>query len=134
MHINKKLIALSTALTIALSGCGGSGEFSDTDPSAGMVTGVLADGAIGNAEYKCGSTTGFTNVKGEFTCPAGSEVNFYYGNFHIGGVSKLPTDKIVLIQDGLDVPRANTQNADVVKLAIFLQSLDNNSNHDDGIF
>ncbi|NOQ32234.1 MAG: BspA family leucine-rich repeat surface protein, partial [Helicobacteraceae bacterium] len=122
------------AVAIALSGCGGSGEFSDTDPSAGLVTGQLADGAIGNAEYKCASTVGFTDKEGYFTCPIGSEVNFYYGNFHIGGVSKLPSDKIVLIQDGLDVPRANTQNVDVVKLAIFLQSLDKNGDHSDGIF
>lgn|GEM_PF-5013925 len=122
----KTNILLSTLMAMFLVGCSSNGEVT--------VTGVLADGAIGNASYECGSTTGFTNVKGEFTCPAGSRVDFYYGNIRLGGVATLPSDKIVLIQDILGVSRTNTEDAAVARLAVFLQSMDNDANHANGIF
>ena len=127
---NKKAFNLGLIFSsILLSGCGGgSGETSQT------VTGILADGAIGNARYECGGTTGFTNREGEFTCPVGSSVEFFFGNIKLGGVSQLPDDKIVLIQDVLDVQRSDVENEKVTKLAIFLQSLDEDNNHDNGIF
>lgn len=131
MKINKQLSILSVVTMIALSGCSQSDGHNQSGES---VTGVFADGAIGNAEYKCGSTTGFTNVKGEFTCPVGSKVDFYYANFHIGGVTTLPSDKIILIQDALDVPRAHTYDENVIRLAVFLQSLDKDEDHSNGIF
>jgi len=128
--LNKTILALSTVTAISiLSGCGGgNGGTSQT------VTGVLADGAIGNARYECAGTTGFTNRAGEFTCPVGSSVEFFFGNIKLGGVSELPSDKIVLIQDVLDVQRSDVENEKVAKLAIFLQSLDEDNDHDNGIF
>ena len=126
---NKKKLSMGLIFSsILLSGCGGNGGTSQT------VTGVLADGAIGNARYECGGTTGFTNREGEFTCPVGSSVEFFFGNIKLGGVSQLPDDKIVLIQDVLDVERSDVENEKVTKLAIFLQSLDEDSDHDNGIF
>ena len=127
--VNKVILSLSAVTAISiLSGCGGNGGTSQT------VTGVLADGAIGNARYECSGTTGFTNREGEFTCPVGSSVEFFFGNIKLGGVSQLPDDKIVLIQDVLDVERSDVENEKVTKLAIFLQSLDEDSDHDNGIF
>ena len=127
--VNKVILSLSAITAILLSGCGGgSGETSQT------VTGILADGAIGNARYECGGTTGFTNREGEFTCPVGSSVEFFFGNIKLGGVAELPSDKIVLIQDVLDVQRSDVENEKVARLAIFLQSLDEDSDHDNGIF
>ncbi len=135
MKINKKIISISATLVVMFSAC------SDYDviaegavPAVAMETGILADGAIGNARYTCGSTTGFTNVNGEFNCPVGSRIDFFYGNFRIGGIDKLPSDKIVLIQDALGISRGDTNNPDVVRLAVLLQSLDKNSDHSDGIF
>ena len=125
--LKKSILTLSTITSILLTGCGSGGNTLS-------VTGVLADGAIGNASYKCGTTTGFTNVKGEFTCPVGSSVDFFYGNIKLGGVTKLPSDKIVLIQDVLHVSREKVNDESVTRMAVFLQSLDKNSNHDDGIF
>jgi len=124
MKISKKLVTLSVAIALALSGCGQSGEFSNA-PST--VTGILADGVIGNATYKCSGTVGSTNRKGEFTCPVGSRIDFYYGNVKLGGVATLPSDNIVLIQDVLSVDRAETSNPNVLRLARFLQSLDDGS-------
>jgi len=54
--IKKKILALSTITAIALSGCGSGG--SSSGGGTPTVTGVLADGAIGNASYECGTTTG----------------------------------------------------------------------------
>ena len=126
---NKKALSMGLIFSsILLSGCGGNGGTSQT------VKGILADGAIGNARYECGGTTGFTNREGEFTCPVGSSVEFFFGNIKLGGVSELPSDKIVLIQDVLDVQREDVENEKVTKLAIFLQSLDEDSDHDNGIF
>ena len=120
MKINKKLLTLSSAILIALSGC-------SHNNTTSTVTGILADGVIGNATYKCSATTGSTNTEGEFTCPVGSRVDFYYGNIKLGGVATLPSDNIVLIQDVLSVDRAETSNPNVLRLARFLQSLDDGS-------
>ncbi len=128
--LKKSILTLSAVTAIALSGCGGDGGTFENQ----TVTGVLADGAIGNASYECGTTTGFTNVKGEFTCPVGSSVDFYYGNIKLGGVSTLPSDKIVLIQDVLDINRSDVNHSVVTRLAVFLQSMDNDSNHSNGIY
>lgn len=126
----KSLVTLSTITALALTGCGSGGSSNQPD----TVTGVLADGAIGNASYECGTTTGFTTADGKFTCPTGSSVDFYYGNIKLGGVSTLPSDKIVLIQDVLDINRSDVNNSVVTRLAVFLQSMDNDSNHSNGIF
>ena len=121
---------LSIALGIALSGCGGGDSSTETTQS---VTGIFADGVIGNATYICGETTGVTNTNGEFTCPVGTAVSFFYGNVKLGEVAVVPADNIVLIQDLLGVKRDDLHNEKVVRLARFLQSLDNNS-IENGIF
>ncbi|MDQ7068383.1 MAG: hypothetical protein Q9M40_10665 [Sulfurimonas sp.] len=124
--LSKTALFLGIMTTITFSACS-SGD-------GNTVTGILADGAIENARYECSTTTGFTNVKGEFTCPVGSPVDFYYGNIKLGGVATLPSDNIVLIQDILGVPREDVNNTLVTRLAVFLQSLDNDSNHTNGIY
>ena len=110
-------------------GCG-----SSNNSNQETVTGVLADGAIGNAEYRCGAITGVTNANGEFTCLKNSPVSFYFGSLLLGGVDTIPDDKVVLIQDTLDVDRDNTNDPNVMRMAQFLQSLDNDSDHTNGIF
>ena len=127
--IKKGIFALSTVSAILLSGCG-----SDDTVAQQEITGVLADGAIGNAEYRCGSKTGKTNTDGEFNCPVGSSVSFYIGSLKIGSVSTLPSDNVVLIQDALGMDRNETANSTVLSLAQLLQSLDDDSNHENGIF
>jgi len=128
--VNKLILALSivTAISI-LSGCG-----DKNTRSSQTVMKILADGTIGNIRYECSGTTGFTNRAGEFTCPVGSSVEFFFGNIKLGGVVELPSDKILLIQDVLEVERSDVENEKVTKLAIFLQSLDEDSDHDNGIF
>ena len=129
MKKNKKIIILSTLLsTLLLSGCGGNSGTKKTQK------GILADGAIGNAKYECNGVVGYTNKEGEFNCPIGSSIDFYFGNIKLGSVDKLPDDKIVLIQDILNIPRENTNDEKVVQMAVFLQSLDVDNNHDNGIF
>jgi len=129
-HENSKNtgLVLSVLATITFSAC------STHDNNIPTTTGVLADGAVGNARYECGTINDFTTVKGEFTCPTGLPIDFYYGNIKLGGVSTLPADRIVLVQDILGIDRENVTDPLVTRLAVFLQSLDNDADHSNGIF
>ena len=122
----RSVLGLSIVSTIFFNAC------SNSDNTT--VTGILADGAIGNARYECAGKVSKTNVKGQFTCKKGVAINFYYGNVRLGGVSTLPADRIVLIQDILGIARADVNNTLVTRLAVFLQSLDNDADHTNGIY
>lgn len=123
------LFAITAVLIAVLgTGCG------NNDVSIVSTTGVFADGAIGNAEYRCTGKVGTTNTDGEFTCPAGTAVSFHYGNLKLGEVDSVPDDGFVLIQDVLGKNRSETSDSTVLLLAQFLQSLGDDGNHDNGIY
>ncbi|KJY84669.1 hypothetical protein TW81_03850 [Vibrio galatheae] len=123
----KSYLLSSTLLLSVLFGCRG-GTTYETE------TGVLADSAIGNAEYRCGSISGTTNEDGEFTCPVGSPIQFYTGSLKIGEVSVMESDNVVLVQDLLGVDRNETDNESVLLMAQLLQSLDDDDDSSNGIY
>jgi surface protein len=124
--LNKALIAIGFAVIVTLGGC---------SSNSVVETGIFADGAIGNAEYRCDSTIGFTSRGGEFNCPAGSAVSFYFGNLKLGAVDILPDDKIVMIQDALGLDRSGSySDQNLTNLAVLLQSLDDDNDTSNGIY
>jgi len=149
-------------LAISISGCGGgssdtsSSSTQNTLPSTNNVeeplvsaiqykdlfklidtqsdqTALIMDAyGVEGLHIVCSSTNVLSKKNGLFKCN-GIPLNIYLGNFKIGTISKLPTDKIIYTQDILNLPRAATVHPDVTKLSMILQSLDENGNLDDGI-
>ena len=130
------LLVSGGVVAIASSGgsSGGSSSSSDT-----TQIGQLVDSAVsGVAYYINGSANpaGYTDANGYFTYKAGDIVTFQVGNVILKAnydTKTIPSDKKVTLQDLLGVDRNKTGDAQVVKLAQFLQTLDADGNADNGI-
>jgi hypothetical protein len=128
--------------TIALFfiGCGSSSSSKSTTISTDS-TGYLVDAKVSGVEYYCDNIregiTGENNIAGSFT------FNFdcNYIKFTIGSVtlaempiSNVNTDKIFYITDiALRTNRNDTNNTSVTNIARLLQTLDEDSNPENGI-
>lgn len=125
--MKKTLICL--ALAGVLTACGGSdnNDSSQTEnppPSSSNKIGVLTDGTIQGANYSINGVIKQTNERGEFEYQEGDEVTFSIGEIVIG---KLKAASRITPQE-----LANDEDTRL-NLMIFLQSLDKDGNHDNGI-
>lgn len=116
-------------LTLAglLSACGGSDNDSGSSPpppSSSLKTGILTDGPVSGATYTINGVSKRTNAQGEFEYQEGDEITFSIGNIEIGTVTGAHRITPVELADDVTT-RTN--------LLIFLQSLDSEGDHDDGI-
>ncbi|QIC74030.1 hypothetical protein FSC05_10090 [Acinetobacter indicus] len=117
-------------LTLAglLSACGGSDNDSSSSPNPSpsntTKTGVLTDGPVSGATYTINGVSKRTNAQGEFEYQEGDEITFSIGNIEIGTVTG--ADRITPVELADDVTTRTN-------LLIFLQSLDSEGDHDDGI-
>lgn len=114
---------LAIALSSLLIGCGGS-DNKKTEQTPQLKTGVLIDGPIAGATYTINGVEKTTNNDGEFEYQDGDEIIFKIGGIEIGRVQAAPRITPLDLADD-ENKRIN--------LMIFLQSLDENSDHDDGI-
>jgi hypothetical protein len=131
--LKKSLVSLSaiTAM-IVLSSCGGGSSSTDTSGDTTTYTGYLVDSAVAGATYQCGDKNGTTDNEGKFECSS-LPVSFSVGGIELGQISKLTTDNKIFPQDLAGVDRDDTNNSDVLKMAMILQSLDSDNNASNGI-
>jgi len=124
--------ALSAALL--LSACGSSSASDTTTTSTVPATsGQLVDNYVENVDYICGDgTTGVTDENGSFNCTS-LPVVFSLKGLKLGEMKTLPTDTQVFPQDLLGVARTDLNNSDVIAMAQFLQSCDEDRNPNNGI-
>jgi len=113
------LIAATAAATLLLSGCNSTTTASDVDSS---FAGVLTDSPVAGATYECGATVDTTDANGSFECDT-LPVSFYVGGVKLGEIDTLPADGNVTPQDLAGVSR-DSYTEEVEKIAVFLQSLD----------
>ncbi len=99
----------------------------NSDDNTMIYEGQLVDAPVKGVEYKCGDIDEFTDDEGFFRCVT-LPVKFGVGDTTLGEIEKLPEDKIVTLQDLAKVPRGEIDNPKVAKLAVFLQSLDDDGN------
>lgn len=131
-----KKTLLILAMAGALTACGGSSsDNGNTNPPSNggtppvnnnTKTGVLTDGEVSGVSYKTTSgLEGKTNDKGEFRYNEGDTVTFSIGKVQLGEstAAKARITPLDLSED------SNVRD----NLLVFLQSLDANSKHDDGI-
>ena len=119
---------LTALIGVALTACGG-GSDDDSSPSTSTPsknTGVLTDGVVSGVTYMTSSgLTGTTNEKGEFTYNDDDKVTFKIGNVQLGNT--------IPAQSRITPLEMTTDTNYRESLMVFLQSLDSDGNHDNGI-
>ena len=85
--------------------------------------GYLIDSPVVNMRYRCGETTSKTGEGGRFECKV-LPVVFMVGNLEIGSIDIIPDDSKVYLQDLLGLDRNDIDNPELLKLASFIQSFD----------
>jgi hypothetical protein len=122
---------LSGLLLSTFSGCGYSS--SDAPATASATSGQLVDSYIANVDYSCGDgTVGITDENGSFKCSA-LPVEFSLSGLKLGKIDLLSSDRQVFPQDLLGVARGDVNNTNVVAMAKFLQSCDDDNDTKNGI-
>lgn len=118
-------------LTIILMyGCGSSGD-STTERSMQVTApskGVFTDSPVAGIFYQTSSLRGITDAHGEFQYYPGETVTFSIGDVLIGSAPARP--KLTPIELSFVM---NDRNPKTINIARFLQSLDSDGNHDNGI-
>jgi len=95
----------------------------DTVTDNNKIVGYLIDAPIVNMAYQCGEVIGTTGVDGKFECSI-MPVEFKVGNLVIGSISEITIDGKIYPQDLVGVDRDDISNPEVLRIASFLQSLD----------
>lgn len=119
----KKTLA-AIAVSILLSACGGGDNSDKPTSSPSTKIGILTDGPVGGATYIINGVEKSTNEQGEFEYKDGDQITFKIGQVTLGTV--LGNGRITPSNLTND-PTAQTN------ILIFLQSLDRNGDHSDGI-
>jgi len=84
---------------------------------------TFVDSPVVNLTYQCGNKISKTDKDGNLTC---SEFPIIFSalNLEIGVLEEMTDDKMVFPEDLVGVPRLETNNLEVLKIASFLQSID----------
>jgi hypothetical protein len=127
-----KIFTSSLVAGLLFLGCDGGS--SDAPVSAATVDGQFVDSYVQNADYVCGNsaTVYQTGIDGKFSCQS-LPISFKIGGLKLGEITALPSDALVFPQDLLGLERTEANNTEVVAMARFLQSCDENNNTSDGL-
>jgi len=124
------MAAVSTITALVLAGCGGgsSSDISDNSnndtPTVQTLVGTFIDGAVSGIDYSCTSTSGTTDVNGNFNYVEGDSCTFKLGDLTLGST----TAKGIVTP--ADIVSDNEQ---IVNLGVLLQSLDSDNDTSNGI-
>lgn len=128
----KPLLLSSMVTSLLLIGCSNSTN-NAIEEAPVAVTGQLVDSYINNVDYICpDETTGVTDINGSFECDT-LPIMFRLGTLELGTITEMPSDAQIFPQDLLGVARTDVNNTDVVAMARFLQSCDEDNNTGNGI-
>ncbi|NEW60810.1 hypothetical protein GSY74_05900 [Sulfurovum sp. bin170] len=106
---------------ILFTACGGSSSSSKEENS--KIVGYLIDSPVANLSYQCGGATAKTGTDGKFECNE-LPVIFMVGDIEVGRLHQMTDDGKVYPQDLAGVARDDFTHPEVLKIASFLQSLD----------
>jgi hypothetical protein len=127
---NINIITASVLTSFLLLGCGSDSE---SFISTNNFNGQLVDSYVENVNYTCGDgTTGLTDVEGRFSCDS-LPIKFSIAGLELGQINKLADDLQVFPQDLVGVAREKTEDVNVLALARFLQSCDEDYQAQNGI-
>ncbi len=128
---------MTTVIGFGFNGCGGGGD--NSAPQQQINTekwGFLIDSQVEGIDYTCGSISGTTDSNGKFfydttKCPNGIE--FKLNNLSLGIVNPSKINSYLTIQELAGTARKDISDLTVQKIAVFLQSLDEDDNASNGI-
>ena len=125
--------AILACAVLGLTACGGGGSSSSDNNDAGSpaqtAQGVFIDSAVEGLEFASGQSSGVTDVNGTFTYEAGNSITFRVGDIEIGSATGGDTlTPLSLVTGAVD-----ETDPQVVNIARFLQTLDDDGNADNGI-
>lgn len=112
-----------TVLVAALAACGGGGSGSTV-----TSTGIFVDSAVAGIGYRTTTQSGVTNAKGEYSFLPGEKVTFFIGSIELPPVIAKGTVTPLDIAQTTDI-----NNQIVSNILVFLQSLDEDGNPNNGI-
>jgi hypothetical protein len=136
----KMYFLLSVIIAGLLAGCG----VGDSSAPAALTqistekTGYLIDSAVEGVDYLCDNISGITDSEGKFTYNAAkcqNGVEFKLGNLTLGTINpmRINSDTYVTLQELAGKSRNDITDPAVQKMALLLQSLDNDDNATNGI-
>ncbi len=86
--MTKKIMLTTIAMSavLALVGCGGGSDSSD---SSEVGTAYYIDSAVSGVNYTCGSQKGITGIDGAFDFELGKSCTFYLGDIELRSVDRV---------------------------------------------
>lgn len=120
-----------------MNGCGGGGTSVEPEP---LKTLYFIDSPVDGVDFKCGNRMGMTESKeingtvksGVLQCRKGT-ITFSLGTFVLGSIESYKDGQEIRPQDLAHVAQDQIENKNVLKIALLLQSLNDNQN-DETIF
>ncbi|WP_368178219.1 hypothetical protein [Aeromonas sp. R7-1] len=125
---------------VMLTACGGGGDDNGGGSNGGnngggtdtgskpLHTAVFLDSVVGGLDYRCNDYTGVTNAKGEFLFDDGDTCEFALGNQRLGAVTLKAGNSLVT-----PYTLAGDDKEKAIRIAALLQTLDRDSNPENGI-
>lgn len=117
------------AFSVSLFGCSGGGGETSTIPASSSLQGVLIDSAVEGVRFESATESGLTNSSGAFTYKEGEVISFFIGDILLGSS---PGADLVTPIDFVSGATDET-NSEVTNILRFVQTLDSDSNPDNGI-
>lgn len=115
------------------NGSVGGGSSGDSARGTGILTGYFIDAPVVGLGYATPTIDGVTGEGGAFRYRAGEGVRFFTGGIDIGSVNSVQDDGIVTPQDIVGISRLSISDESVLKIARFLQSLDDDGDISESI-
>lgn len=141
--MKKNVLSMAVACVLSgvmLTACGGGGDDNGGGSNGGnngggtdtgskpLYTAVFLDSVVGGLDYRCNDYTGVTNAKGEFLFDDGDTCEFALGNQRLGAVTLKAGNSLVT-----PYTLAGDDKEKAIRIAALLQTLDSDSNPENGI-
>ncbi|MBV1877158.1 MAG: hypothetical protein KUG79_05910 [Pseudomonadales bacterium] len=127
--------AVSISAMALLSACSGGGGSSSASVQPTVQTGSFVDSAVNGLQFETNSQAGITNAAGEFEYLPGETVSFSIGGIQLGSaVGAATLSPLALLGvDNVAAAEAAGVEAALINRLVFLQSLDQDNNPENGI-
>ncbi|WP_337079358.1 hypothetical protein [Aeromonas dhakensis] len=141
--MKKNVLSMAVACVLSgviLTACGGGGDDNGGGSNGGnngggtdtgskpLHTAVFMDSVVGGLDYRCNDYTGVTNAKGEFLFDDRDTCEFALGNQLLGAVTLKAGNSLVT-----PYTLAGDDKEKAIRIAALLQTLDSDSNPENGI-
>jgi hypothetical protein len=128
----QKLVIILSAFAFIIIGCGGGGDGGGSPSAASptVETGTFLDSPVQGLSYETATQSDVTDANGTFKYQTGETIKFFLGDILIGQATAKKTMTPIDLVPGA----TNEMHQTVTNICRLLQSLDYDSNPDNGIY